>query len=92
MIRASTYFLAVWDVEGGLRCGDILLPSPWLLWELGVAEAQGIPWRLLVSDRIEKGTYARLAMDRQHYVFELHDFDRRLKAVLDEIASDVARG
>jgi hypothetical protein len=87
-IRSCTFFFAVWDVDGALVCGDSVLPSPWLLWELGVAEAHGIPWRLLVSDRIEKGAYARLAMDRQHYVYELHDFDRRLKAALDEIVSD----
>jgi hypothetical protein len=88
-IRGCTYFLGVWDVDGALQIGASYWPSPWLLWEFGVAEALGIPWRLLVSDKIHSDSYAKISMDRQHYIFEgVHDFQHQLETAMDHIAAD----
>jgi len=88
-IRGCTYFLGVWDTDGALQIGNSHWPSPWLLWEFGVAEALGLPWRLLVSDKIHTDAYAKLAMDRQHYIFEgVHDFQHQLQTAMRHISDD----
>ena len=87
LIRGSTFFLGIWDEEGAQQFGDRWWPSPWLLWEFGVAEASGLPWRLLISSKIDPQAYARIAMDRQHYVYEskVH-FAPFLGKALDDIS------
>jgi hypothetical protein len=80
-VSACTHFLGVWTGDGAQQHGTQYWPSPWLLWEFGVADAFGLTWRLLISEQIDKSAWSKIASDRQHTFFGL-DFERRLREVL----------
>lgn len=84
-IQSCTHFLGVWSREGALEFEDRFWPSPWLLWEFGVADAFRLTWRLLISNEIEEGAWKRIAPERQHEFFGM-DFETKLDKILDALS------
>lgn len=85
-IYLCTHFLGVWSREGAQEFENRYWPSPWLLWEFGVADAFCLTWRLLISHAIEDAAWKRIAPERQHEFFALN-FETKLDRVLDVLAS-----
>jgi hypothetical protein len=85
---SCTHFLGLWSDEGAQIVGEKHWPSPWLLWEFGVAEASGLAWRLLISERIDEAAWKRLAPEQQHAIFGETDFQARLTEILDVLARE----
>jgi len=85
-INACTHFLGVWSRDGAEKCGDYYWPSPWLLWEFGVAEAFGLVWRLLISKEIAESAWRKVVPGIQHLFFD-SDFESRVAEILDVLAA-----
>ena len=85
-IYSCTHFLGVWSREGAQEFENRYWPSPWLLWEFGVADAFSLTWRLLISHAIEDAAWKRIAPERQHEFFAMN-FESKLDRVLDVLAS-----
>jgi predicted amino acid-binding ACT domain protein len=81
-IQSCSNFLGIWTDTGAKRSGAESLPSPWLLWELGVAAAFKINWRLLISKNISKDSWARLDASRQHIIYDETNFESKLRSAL----------
>jgi hypothetical protein len=79
MMDDCTHFLGIWTEEGGTRVGKGYFPSPWLHWEWGVAEALGLDWHLLISNKINEQAWKRIAGDTPHNIFSMATFDEELK-------------
>ncbi len=90
-IFACTHFLGVWSREGAEEVGPRPWPSPWLLWEFGVAEAFGLTWRLLISNQIDVAAWKRVAPHRQHAIFGL-EFETKLEKILDVLSVGASSG
>jgi len=84
-INCCSHFLGVWSRDGAEPCGEVYWPSPWLLWEFGVAEAFGLDWRLLISQDIVASAWQKVAAHRQHAFFSEFDFLTQAKAILDAL-------
>lgn len=82
-IRSCTHFLGVWSLLGAQRCGEDYWPSPWLLWELGVAEALKLQWMLQISKQINQSAWSKISPARQHFLYEEGSFEEKLDQVLD---------
>jgi hypothetical protein len=91
LIRRSTHFVGIWTEEGALPFGDEYLPSPWLTWELGVAEACGIPMRLLISRQIHDESWKRIYPEVPHIVFDAKDELESVRFVLGLIEGERGR-
>ncbi|HZI58632.1 MAG TPA: hypothetical protein VFF39_17760 [Verrucomicrobiae bacterium] len=85
-INSCTHFLGVWSREGARDAGKGHWPSPWLLWELGVASAFGLTWRLLISSSIDKEVWQRVAPHTPNGSFNEFDFESKLAQILDALA------
>lgn len=85
---SCTHFLGVWSDDGAQIVGDKHWPSPWLLWEFGVAEASGLAWRLLISEKIDEAAWKRLAPEKQHSIFGETDFQARLSEILEVLSKE----
>lgn len=81
-IKESTHFLGVWSSDGAQKLEESWWPSPWLLWEFGVAEAFGLTWRLLIQNDVDQSVWQKLAPHRQHPRFTTVNFVEKLKEVL----------
>ncbi|HLG16272.1 MAG TPA: ACT domain-containing protein [Blastocatellia bacterium] len=82
LMRLCTHFLGIWTTDGGMNMGQSWWPSPWLHWELGVAEAMNLPWHLLISSEVHQDAWKRLAGSTPHSIFSTADFDKKLKHAL----------
>lgn len=81
-----THFLGVWSEDGGTRVKEgEYFPSPWLYWELGVANALGLHCHLLISEKIMKDAWARLIPDSPHTFYSSGDFESQLKSALKKL-------
>ena len=86
-IQSCSHFLGIWSDTGARRSGTSILPSPWLLWELGVAAAFRMTWRLLISKNIDKDAWSRLDSSRQHIIYDETNFESRLRAALSALST-----
>lgn len=91
LMKECTHFLGVWSEDGGIQVGqrpakdgggELWWPSPWLHWELGVAESLGLRWRLLISDTIEQVSWLKLVGSTPCDTFSRANFDRRFREAL----------
>jgi hypothetical protein len=85
LMGQCTHFLGVWSEDGGVRVNEkqgLWWPSPWLHWELGVAESLGLRWRLLISDTIEPTAWQKLVHNTPHEIFSRTDFDGKFREAL----------
>jgi hypothetical protein len=62
---------------------------PWLLWELGVAQALGLELQLLVSTDIHTDSWLRLGMEQQIAKFQQGNFEEQLDTVMRALAHAV---
>ena len=85
-IKSATHFIGVWSSDGAKKLGEKWWPSPWLLWEFGVAEAHGLTWRLLIQNDIEPDVWQRIAPHRQHRIFNTMNFVESLEEILAVLA------
>jgi predicted amino acid-binding ACT domain protein len=81
LMATCTHFLGIWTPEGGTPVEDGYFPSPWLHWEWGVADALGLTWHLLISNKINDQAWKRIAGSTPHSIFS-RDFDEKLKDAL----------
>lgn len=81
-IRSCTHFLGVWLCEGALELGEQRWPTPWLLWELGIAEALGLQWRLLIERGIAEEAWRRIYEAQQHVLCHSTEFEKKLEYTL----------
>ncbi len=86
-MNCCSHFLGVWSSDGAHPCGPGYWPSPWLLWEFGVAEAFGLEWRLLISKNIIADAWQKIAAHRQHTFFDDFDFQTQARVVLSALAA-----
>ena len=56
--------------------------QPWLLWELSVASAFRLTWRLLISSSIDKEVWQRVAPHTPNGSFNEFDFESKLAQFL----------
>ena len=80
-IGSCTDFLGIWT-ETSLSLGNECWPSPWLLWELGVANGLRLNWRLLISGAVSKTAWDMIAPAQQHIIFTEENFEAKLKVAL----------
>lgn len=86
MDESCTHFLGVWSEDGGTQVKEgEYFPSPWLYWELGVANALGLHCHLLISDKIMKEAWARLVPDSPHTFYSTGNFESQLKSALKKL-------
>jgi ACT domain-containing protein len=85
-IRSCTHFLGVWSSDGAQKHEDKSTPSPWLLWEFGVAEAWGLTWRLLIQNDIDPTVWQKLAPHTPNQLFTTMNFVEKLKEILSALS------
>ena len=91
MARISTCdgFLGIWTKrEDGSE-------SPWFIWELGVAQAFGLPFRLLIHEGIDAHKYLKINPERHHRTFKDSGFQQEstltIKRLLDDLAQQTRK-
>jgi predicted amino acid-binding ACT domain protein len=86
-IIRCTHFLGIWTEEGGYKVDEKFFPSPWLHWELGVSDALGKPWHLLISDKVHDASWMRIAAETPHSIYNTATFKEKLRIALRNLAS-----
>lgn len=84
-IQSSTGFIAVWKMR------DDNTFSPWLLWELGVAQAAGLPYCLFVHNGVKESPHLRINPEKHHVVFEDLEFENKFLERLPHFMREVNR-
>lgn len=85
LINRCTHFLGIWTEKGGHKVKGRYLPSPWLYWEWGVANALGKRWHLLISDGIHNDAWQRIAGETPHSIYSRNNFETMLKSALESL-------
>ncbi|MFI5385768.1 MAG: hypothetical protein ACHQ50_06570, partial [Fimbriimonadales bacterium] len=86
-VRSCTHFLGIWSVDRSFSTDKECWPSPWLLWELGVAETAGLDFRLLIDHTITQQAWRRIHGSPQQVLFSDVDFETQLAFVLEVLMS-----
>lgn len=81
-IRGADGFLGIWT-GGGSKI------SPWLLWELAIAEAFEIPFRLVISSKLDKQIWKSLSPEKQNCLFGNIDFKEQAQQAIDWLLNDI---
>lgn len=84
-IRRSSGFIAIWK----MRDDDTF--SPWLVWELGVAQAFEIPFCILVHKNVAEAPHVRINPETHHIDFIDSNFKDKLTKRLPKFIEDVAK-
>lgn len=91
-IEQCTHFLGVWTQELGTHVAEgkgqrkQFYPSPWMIWELGVAQALGKTWKLAVHKDIFPDAWNRINADPAHVHFDGADFETKLEQALWDLS------
>ncbi|HEY0765611.1 MAG TPA: ACT domain-containing protein [Pyrinomonadaceae bacterium] len=89
LLIACRYFLGIWSERGGQKVTGGYLPSPWLYWEWGAANALGLNWRLLISSKIHEDSWKRIAAETPHSFFASDlDLLDKLKTAMHSLSQD----
>src|ERR1051325_1908911 len=88
LMSRCTHFLGIWTQDGGVQFEGGWIPSAWLLWELGAANALGLSWHLLVWTEIAPETWRRLTGEVPHTFFSTTNFGEKLKLALEWVGHD----
>lgn len=83
-INTADGFLGIWTGEG-----DRI--NSWLLWELGVAQAFRVPFRLLISARLSGPIWKDVIPDKHNFVFKGLDFAKRAGEAFNALRLDIDR-
>ena len=63
--------------------------SPWLLWELGVAQAMDVPYCLFVHEDVPESPHLRINPEKHHIAFRDTNFAEKVTnrppSFLDEV-------
>lgn len=81
-IKNSQIFLGIWTKS------DHKDMSSWFFWELGVAEAFGLPCRLLVHEDVSANIINQINPERNHEIFTYINFKDKLRVTLDALTND----
>jgi predicted amino acid-binding ACT domain protein len=84
-IQLCTHFLGVWSEIGSHKYGKDYWPSPWLLWELGVASAFNLSWDLIISNTITEESWKKLNAPQQIVRYNEQNFSDQLEIVLNAL-------
>lgn len=88
-IKLSQGFIGVWTGENSLI-------SPWLVWELGVAQALNKPYRLLIHRSVDPKVWQPINPEKNHTLFTETEFaasfDKAVLHLLDDIKEIERRG
>jgi predicted amino acid-binding ACT domain protein len=91
-IRAATHFLGIWTWEKGFPLEErtseesrLHCPSPWMIWELGVAQAYGLPVRLAISKEVHTESWSRINGDPVHFMFDGSNFLQVVRRALESL-------
>jgi hypothetical protein len=84
-LRASTHFVAVWtpSEKKGARGRR---PCPWCLWELGVANAFGLPFRVVIQKDTNTIDYMSMHGSQFYSTFERDRAEEFRRAIEEAIA------
>jgi hypothetical protein len=87
-MRGCTHFLGIWTAAGGrkVRSGK-WWPSPWMHWELGVAQTLGLTWHLLIEETLDEQVWKRLVADNAHTMFREETFTNSLRRAWKVLSS-----
>lgn len=84
-MQQSTDFVAVWTPSSKVNDGS-KRPSPWCLWELGVANALGLRARVLLEKGTDVAEYRLIHGEEFYYEFgTADDFGRRIDKIIREM-------
>ena len=86
VMRYCKVFLGIWSQNGSKQLLDKSKwwPSPWLHWELGVAQTLNLNWRLLVSSKVDFEAFAKISKDTPYIIYEGDgDFEDKLTRVIN---------
>lgn len=89
-ISYCTHFLGVWSTEGAQNFGNSYWPSPWLHWELGVAQALSLVWQLVISKNISQPAWERIVPDVQVLLYDFA-FEATVRRALDALSTKPAQ-
>ena len=84
-IRSCSHYLGFWSSTGAVQCGSEYWPSPWLLWEAGVAAACGLTARFLIANQITDAAWKKVWPAQQHIRYSETDFHAKLLQALDTL-------
>lgn len=88
-ISTCDAFLGIWTKR------DDGLESPWLLWELAVAQASKRQFRLLIQEGIDPEKYIKINPERHHRVFKdsmfQNESDIAIRRLLDDVAQEARK-
>jgi hypothetical protein len=90
LIRQSDCFLGLWSELGGNKTQgkERWWPSPWLHWELGVAQATEKRSLLLLSENIDENSWQSIYGEIEQTVFDNTNFESQCRAALQSLLQD----
>jgi len=92
-IAASNAFLGIWTEEYGAESvrdrtkGGI--PSAWLPFELGVAAAHELPFRLCIHRDVHKDFREKIESNRVHQIFDAASYEDVLERCIGELRARI---
>jgi len=78
-------FMGIWTKR---KNGEM---SPWLIWELGVAQALHKPFKLLMAENIDKDSWQKVNPESNQYTFHPLDFEQRANEAIVSLLQNMAR-
>lgn len=82
-IRSCDGFLGIWTRRKNRR------ESPWFLWELAVAQAHKLPFRLLLQDGIDPEQLIKINPEQYHYSFTESDFSKKSTRAIQQLLDQI---
>jgi hypothetical protein len=64
--------------------------SPWLHWEMGVAQGYGLPIVLMAHEKVREDQYRRVQTERHAFRFNTSNFSTEMAFVVNVLTSEVA--
>lgn len=83
-ILSANAFLGIWTSEDSKI-------SPWLLWELGVAQAFERPYRLLIENTVDSALWQPIIPEQHHTLFDKLHFKDVADVTVNQLLEDLRK-
>lgn len=84
-IRDSECFLGVWTMHRRTTKQEDIAPSPWCVWEAGVAEAFNIETHFVLESSINRSYYEAIYADKPCLSFQRRSMDSFRDAIMTKV-------
>lgn len=82
-IKSCDGFLGIWTQKNREKF------SPWMLWELGVAQAFNLPFRLLIHDKVDSFFYQTVNPEIHHLTFNDYNFETEARKTIEILVTQI---